>query len=196
MVVRESMENGQVVLITTEPLDGGSAVRSVYFVAEEDPAKAEAIVAAMMAPNEKIRGDRPRKSLSKRSDRNPATFSKDDRTVWLLGSSTLGGVCGIGLVSDRARRRATAQRPLSNHLFQAVSGRNSAIRRRGERISSGKMPPSSVTAPPSTTRRCQGSVLQGGAGDSSCSRFVDSSTSMVNTSRTNLPIVSSRSAAR
>jgi hypothetical protein len=53
-VVYESMANGQVVLITTEPLDGGSAVRSVYFVAEEDPAKAEAIVAAIMAPNERV----------------------------------------------------------------------------------------------------------------------------------------------
>ena len=53
-VLYESMANGQVVLITTEPLDGGSAVRSVYFVAEEDPAKAEAIVAAIMAPNERV----------------------------------------------------------------------------------------------------------------------------------------------
>jgi hypothetical protein len=48
------MANGQVVLVTTEPLDGGSPVRSVYFVAEGDPAKAEAIVAAIMAPNEKV----------------------------------------------------------------------------------------------------------------------------------------------
>ena len=49
-----SMANGQVVLVTTEPLDGGAAVRSVYFVAEGDPAKAEAIVAAIMAPNESV----------------------------------------------------------------------------------------------------------------------------------------------
>ena len=48
------MANGQVVLIKTQPLGGGSAVRSVYFVAEEDPAKAEAIVAAVMAPNERV----------------------------------------------------------------------------------------------------------------------------------------------
>jgi len=53
-VVYESMANGQVVLITTEASGGGSAVRSVYFVAEEDPAKAEAIVAAIMAPNESV----------------------------------------------------------------------------------------------------------------------------------------------
>jgi hypothetical protein len=53
MVVYESMTNGQVVLITTAPA-GGGAVRSVYFVAEEDPAKAEAIVAAIMAPNESV----------------------------------------------------------------------------------------------------------------------------------------------
>jgi hypothetical protein len=49
-----SMTNGQVVLVTTEPLGGGAPVRSVYFVAEEDPAKAEALVAAMMAPNERV----------------------------------------------------------------------------------------------------------------------------------------------
>jgi hypothetical protein len=54
MVVYESMTNGQVVLITTESAGGGAAVRSVYFVAEENPAKAEAIVAAIMAPNESV----------------------------------------------------------------------------------------------------------------------------------------------
>ena len=48
------MANGQVVLVTTEPLDGGPSVRSVFFVAERDPAKAEAIIAAMMAPNERV----------------------------------------------------------------------------------------------------------------------------------------------
>ena len=48
------MTNGQVVLVTTEPSDGDVAVRSVYFVAEGDPAKAEAIVAAIMAPNESV----------------------------------------------------------------------------------------------------------------------------------------------
>ena len=53
-MVYESMANGQVVLVTTEPLDGGPPIRSVYFVAEGDPARAEAIVAAMMAPNERI----------------------------------------------------------------------------------------------------------------------------------------------
>ena len=53
MVVCESMANGQVVLITTEFPDG-PAVRSVYFVAEGDPAKAAAIVAAIMAPNERV----------------------------------------------------------------------------------------------------------------------------------------------
>jgi len=53
-VVYQAMANGQVVLITTEPLGGGSPVRSVYYVAEQDPAKAEAIIAAMMAPNERV----------------------------------------------------------------------------------------------------------------------------------------------
>ena len=53
-VVYEGMANGQVVLVTTEPLEGGSPVRSIYYVAEQDPAKAEAIIAAMMAPNERV----------------------------------------------------------------------------------------------------------------------------------------------
>ena len=48
------MANGQVVLVTTERLEGGPPVRSVYYVAEEDPAKAEAIVGAVMAPNERV----------------------------------------------------------------------------------------------------------------------------------------------
>jgi hypothetical protein len=29
-------------------------MRTVYFVAEEDPTKAQAIIAALMAPNEKV----------------------------------------------------------------------------------------------------------------------------------------------
>ena len=53
-VVYPGMANGQVVLVTTEPLGGGLPVRSVYYVAEQDPAKAEAIIAAMMAPNERV----------------------------------------------------------------------------------------------------------------------------------------------
>jgi len=63
------MANGQVILITTEPSGGGAAVRSVYFVAERDPAKAETIVAAIMAPNESVEalGQLP-EPLSKRSD--------------------------------------------------------------------------------------------------------------------------------
>lgn len=48
------MANGQVVLVTTEPLDGGPPVRSVFFVAEGDAAKATAIVAKMMAPNVRV----------------------------------------------------------------------------------------------------------------------------------------------
>ena len=47
------MADGQVVLVTTEPLEGGSPVRSVYFV-EQDPEAAKAIIGAMMAPNEKV----------------------------------------------------------------------------------------------------------------------------------------------
>jgi len=48
------MANGQVVLVTTEPLGGGSPIRSVYYVAEQDAAKAAAIIAAVMAPNERV----------------------------------------------------------------------------------------------------------------------------------------------
>ncbi len=47
------MANGQVVLVTKEPLAGGAPMRTVYYVAEEDPSKAEAIIAACMAPNQK-----------------------------------------------------------------------------------------------------------------------------------------------
>jgi hypothetical protein len=53
-VVYEGTANGQVVLVTTEPLEGGSPVRSIYYVAEQDPAKAKAIVGALMAPNETV----------------------------------------------------------------------------------------------------------------------------------------------
>ena len=54
LVVYQGMANGQVVLVTTEPLGGGSSVRSVYYVAEQDPVKAKAIIGAMMAPNERV----------------------------------------------------------------------------------------------------------------------------------------------
>ena len=48
------MSDGQVIVVTTEPLSGGPPLRTVFYVAEEDPAKAEAIVGAIMAPNEKV----------------------------------------------------------------------------------------------------------------------------------------------
>lgn len=48
------MANGQVVLVTTELLGGGSPIRSVYYVAEQDPTKAAAIIGAVMAPNERV----------------------------------------------------------------------------------------------------------------------------------------------
>jgi hypothetical protein len=53
------MANGQVVLVTTEPLEGGLPMRTIYYVAEEDPSKAEAIIAAYMAPNEKVQAYGP-----------------------------------------------------------------------------------------------------------------------------------------
>ena len=48
------MTNGQVLLVMTEPLSGGLPMRTIWYVAEEDPLKAEAIVGAIMAPNEKV----------------------------------------------------------------------------------------------------------------------------------------------
>jgi hypothetical protein len=48
------MSDGQVIIVTTEPLSGGPPLRTVFYVAEDDPAKAEAIVGAIMAPNEKV----------------------------------------------------------------------------------------------------------------------------------------------
>ena len=53
------MANGQVVLVTTEPLGGGPPMRTIYYVAEEDPSKAEAIIAALTAPNEKAQACGP-----------------------------------------------------------------------------------------------------------------------------------------
>ena len=49
-----AMANGQVVLVTTEGLSGGPPMRTVYYVAEEDPTKAQAIIAKIMASNEKV----------------------------------------------------------------------------------------------------------------------------------------------
>jgi hypothetical protein len=48
------MANGQVVLVTTERLEGGPPMRTVFYVAEEDPTKAQAIIAAILAPNERV----------------------------------------------------------------------------------------------------------------------------------------------
>jgi hypothetical protein len=48
------MANGQVVLVTTESLAGGPLMRTVYYVNEENPEKAEAIVKSVMAPNEMV----------------------------------------------------------------------------------------------------------------------------------------------
>ena len=48
------MANGQVVLVTTERLSGGSPMRAVYYVAEDDPIKAQAMIAKIIAPNEKV----------------------------------------------------------------------------------------------------------------------------------------------
>jgi hypothetical protein len=48
------MPHGQIVLVTTAPLEGGELVRTAYFVGEEDAAKAEMLVAVGMAPNETV----------------------------------------------------------------------------------------------------------------------------------------------
>ena len=53
-VIYWDMADGQVVLVTTQPLGGGPPVHSVFFVAEQDPEKAAAIIATVMAPNEKV----------------------------------------------------------------------------------------------------------------------------------------------
>jgi hypothetical protein len=53
-VIYWDMADGQVVLVTTQPLEGGPPIRSVYFVAEQDSEKAAAIIATVMAPNEKV----------------------------------------------------------------------------------------------------------------------------------------------
>lgn len=47
------MANGQVLLVTAEPLSGALPMRTIWYVAEQDLSKAEAIIGAIMAPNEK-----------------------------------------------------------------------------------------------------------------------------------------------
>ena len=70
------MANGQVLLVTTERLEGGSPSRSVYYVAEEDPAKAEAIVGAVMAPNERVEALGPLPEAAVRAlGLNPGDFT-------------------------------------------------------------------------------------------------------------------------
>ena len=48
------MADGQVVLVTPERSGGRLPAKTIYYVAEEDPTKAEAIIAAVMAPNEAV----------------------------------------------------------------------------------------------------------------------------------------------
>ena len=48
------MADGQIVLLTTNSLEGGEALRAVYYVAEPDPTRAEALIAALLRPNEKV----------------------------------------------------------------------------------------------------------------------------------------------
>ena len=48
------MPDGQIVLVTTEPLEAGEPLRTIYYVAEEEVTKAEALLAKVMAPNEEV----------------------------------------------------------------------------------------------------------------------------------------------
>ncbi len=49
------LANGHVVLVTAEPIGPGDPLlRTVYYVAEGDANKAEAIIANTLAPNEKV----------------------------------------------------------------------------------------------------------------------------------------------
>jgi hypothetical protein len=49
------MAHGQAVLIITAPLGGGELQYTLCYVAEEDAAKAEHIVASLAAPNETVK---------------------------------------------------------------------------------------------------------------------------------------------
>jgi hypothetical protein len=49
------MANGQAVLIITQPIGGGEPQYTLCYVAEEDAAKAEQIVASLAAPNETVK---------------------------------------------------------------------------------------------------------------------------------------------
>ncbi len=46
------MAQGHIVLVTTNPLQGGAPERTVYYVAEKDADQAKAIIAEILAPNE------------------------------------------------------------------------------------------------------------------------------------------------
>ena len=48
------MPKGHIVLVTTAPLEGGGPLTTAYFVAEQDAATAEALIARDMAPNETV----------------------------------------------------------------------------------------------------------------------------------------------
>ena len=56
------MPDGQIVLVTTEPLEAGEPLRTIYYVAEEDATKAEAILGKVIGPPMK----RSKRSLSSR----------------------------------------------------------------------------------------------------------------------------------
>jgi hypothetical protein len=53
------MANGQIVLVTTIQISGEEPTPEVWFVAEEDPSKAEAIVKEHTAPNEIVKAVAP-----------------------------------------------------------------------------------------------------------------------------------------
>jgi hypothetical protein len=89
------MANGQVLLVTTAGLSGGPPIRTVYYVAEENPTKAQAIIAKIMAPNETVASYVP---LARRALR------LNDETA--RSSSPFSS----GAVSVRRSQRARSQR--------------------------------------------------------------------------------------
>jgi hypothetical protein len=80
------MANGQVVLVTTEGLSGGQPMRAVYYVAEDDPAKAEAIIAKFMASRASLEAEiivlRHQLNIQRRKSPKRPSFGGIDRLIF------------------------------------------------------------------------------------------------------------------
>ena len=104
-----NMANGQAVLVTTYPLEGGEPLRTLYYVAEENPVKAKAIVAAVMAPNEKVEAlEVLPEAAIKAIGLKPGDFKRSDDRQPDPPSAGCGLAVREGLTCRQAQRRRSA----------------------------------------------------------------------------------------